>query len=317
MHSRSLGGLEVGAVGLGCMGMTFAYTTGVRDDEASVQAIRRALDIGVTLIDTADVYGPYTGEQLVGRALHGRRHEATVATKVGLVIPDPAAPSTMYRDGSPEHVRSAVEASLCRLGVDYVDLYQLHRVDPAVPLEETWGAMAELVEKGLVLRLGLSEVGVEELARAHRVHPVATVQSELSLWTRDALDGVVPWCAEHGVGVIAYAPLGRGLLAGRYRSVADLAPDDRRTRLPRFAADAFDANLALVSRITVVADRYGATPGQLALAWVLAQGEHIVPIPGTKQARFVEENAAAADLVVDPGDLELLSTMPEPVGARY
>jgi aryl-alcohol dehydrogenase-like predicted oxidoreductase len=314
---RRLGasGLEAGAIGLGCMGMTWAYGVDERDEAQSIAVIHRALELGVTLIDTADMYGPYTNEELVGRALRDRRDQAVLATKVGFVVDD-AATYTMHRDGTPEHVREGIEASLRRLQTDHVDLYQLHRVDPEVPIEETWGAMAELVAAGKVRAIGLSEVTVEELDRAHAVHPVASVQSELSLWTRDRLDDVVPWCREHDAAFIPYAPLGRGYLTGQV--TADSFDDrDFRAKNPRFTREALEANLAIVDHVRGVASRLDATPAQVALAWVLAQDERIVPIPGTKRVERLEENAAAAELVLGGDDLAALDATPPPVGARY
>ncbi len=314
METRTLGtaGPEVGAVGLGCMGMSWAYGSEQRDDDVSVQVVRRALDLGVTLIDTADVYGPFTNEELVGRALQGHRDRAVLATKVGLV----AGPDGMRRDGRPEHVRAGIDASLQRLGVDHVDLWQLHRVDEDVPVEETWGAMAEAVQAGKVRFLGLSEVGVAELEKAHAVHPVTTVQSELSLWTRDAMAGVLPWCLDHGVGFLPFSPLGRGFLTGAL-TAGSFGDDDFRSRNPRFTAEAMQANSALVDVVREVADRVMATPAQVALAWVLAQGIHVVPIPGTKKVHYLEENAEAAHVVLSEQDLADLDALPAPVGARY
>lgn len=309
------GGPVVGAVGLGCMGMSWAYGTAGEDETRFVATIHRALELGVTLIDTADVYGPFTNEELVGRALRDRRDEAVLATKVGLVVDDPATFS-MHRDGRPEHVREAIDASLRRLGTDHVDLYQLHRVDPAVPIEETWAAMAEVVEAGKALRIGLSEATVDELARAQAVHPVASVQSELSLWTRDALADVLPWCAEHGVAFIPFAPLGRGFLTGTItRESFDDA--DFRSRNPRFTREALEANLAIVERVRTVAERHAATPAQVALAWVLTQGDQVVPIPGTTRPERVEENATAARLELTRDDLAELDGVPAAVGSRY
>ncbi|TAL16757.1 MAG: aldo/keto reductase [Frankiales bacterium] len=306
------GGREVGAVGLGCMGMSYAYGAAERDDEQSRAVLHRALDLGVTLIDTADVYGPFTNEELVGSALAGRRDEAFLATKCGLLL----GPDGIVRDGRPEHVRVALDASLRRFGTDRVDLWQLHRVDPAVPVEETWGAMAEQVAAGKALALGMSEVGVEELTRAAAVHPVATVQSELSLWTRDPLPEVLPWCAENGAGFLAFSPLGRGFLTGTL-APGSFDDGDFRARNPRFTPEAMAANTALVEQVRAVAGRVGATPAQVSLAWVLAQGEHVVPIPGTKKLRYLEENAASATVTLTADDLAELDALPAPVGARY
>ena len=306
------GGAQVGAVGLGCMGMSWAYGAAERDDAQSREVLRRALDLGVTLIDTADVYGPFTNEELVGSGLRGRRDEAFLATKCGLVL----GPDGMGRNGRPEHVRAAIDASLQRLGTDRVDLWQLHRVDPQVPVEETWGAMAEQVAAGKALALGMSEVGVDELSRAHAVHPVATVQSELSLWTRDPLAEVLPWCEANGAGFLPFSPLGRGFLTGTL-TAGTFDEVDFRSRNPRFTPEAMAANTALVDAVRAVADRVGATAAQVALAWVLAQGEHVVPIPGTKKVRYLEENAASADVVLTADDLAELDALPAPVGARY
>ena len=314
LPTRTLGidGPEVGAVGLGCMGMSWAYGAAERDDAQSRAVVRRALDLGVTLIDTADVYGPFTNEELVGEALEGRRDEAFVATKVGLVVGD----GPMTRNGRPEHVRAGIDASLRRLRTDRVDLWQLHRVDEQVPVEETWGAMAEAVAAGKVRHLGLSEVGVDELARAHAVHPVTTVQSELSLWTRDPLDEVLPWCAAHGVGFLPFSPLGRGFLTGTV-AAGSFDVKDFRARNPRFTPEAMAANAALVDVVRAVAERRGATPAQVAIAWVLAQGEHVVPIPGTKKPHYLQQNAAAATLQLQAEDLAELDALPAPVGPRY
>ncbi|WP_268915921.1 aldo/keto reductase [Actinomadura logoneensis] len=315
MDKRDIGELSVGAVGLGCMGMTHAYTVGERDDAESVRVVHRAVELGATLIDTSDVYGPFTNEELVGRALKGRRDEVVLATKVGLRIPPGEDTRAMYRDGRPEHIRAAVRESLRRLDTDRIDLYYLHRVDDDVPLEESWGALAELVEQGLVRKLGISDVRPEQIAAAHAIHPVTAVQNELSLWTRD--DEVVAWTAEHGVGFVPYSPLGRGFLTGTYTSAADFGEDDFRARLPRFADEALKANLAIVDRVRAVADRHGATPGQVAIAWTLAQGDHVVPIPGTKRLTRLEENCGAADLALSEADLAELAEVPPPVGTRY
>jgi aryl-alcohol dehydrogenase-like predicted oxidoreductase len=318
-------GPQVGVIGLGCMGMTASYDLETpRDDATSIGVIHRALDLGMTLIDTADAYGPYTNEELVGRALtDGRRDRAVLATKVGLVTDDfhqPGAsdrPPAADRDGRPEHVRASIDGSLERLRTDHVDLYQLHRVDPRVPIEETWGAMADTVAAGKAVHLGLSEVSVDEIKRAHAVHPVTSVQSELSLWTRDVLDEVLPYCEEQGIALLPFAPLGRGFLAGRFSSFDDLPHDDFRRHLPRFQQDALRANLAIVGRVRSVADRIGATAAQVALAWVLAQGRFVVPIPGTKTPRYLEENAGAAGVGLGEADLAELNAVPAPEGARY
>ncbi|MCW3038877.1 MAG: aldo/keto reductase family oxidoreductase [Solirubrobacterales bacterium] len=315
----------VGAIGLGCMGMSWAYGDEGRDEKESVAVIHRALELGVTLIDTSDMYGPFTNEELVGRALAGRREQAVLATKGGLVVGKPPAGGTadphaaygINRVGRPEHLRSAFDASLRRLQVDHVDLYQLHRVDPEVPIEDSWGAMAEFVDAGKARMLGLSEVSVEELERAHAIHPVASVQSELSLWTRGAIDdGVLAWCAEHGASFIPFSPLGRGFLTGAI-TAASFDEDDFRAKNPRFTPEALAANLKLVDVVKEVAARLQATPAQVALAWVLDQGEHVVPIPGTRRLGRLEENAGAARLTLDAEARGVLNALPAPTGARY
>ena len=315
MRTRQLGssGITVGAIGLGCMGMTYAYDQDRRDDDRSVSVIHRALDLGVTLLDTSDVYGPHTNEELVGRALVGRRDDAVLATKCGLVFSPDLAHT---RNGSPEYVRAACDASLRRLGVEVIDLYQLHRVDPEVPVEETWGAFAELVAVGKVRAIGLSEVSVEQLEVCHAIHPVTSVQSELSLWTRDYLGDVLPWCRDHDVAFLPFSPLGRGFLTGAL-APREFASDDFRSRLPRFAPEAMAANQQIVDAVAAVAHERGVTSAQIALAWVLAQGENVVPIPGTKRVERLEENAAAADLVLSDDDLAALAALPDPQGGRY
>ena len=315
LPQRHVGPFEVGAVGLGCMGMTWAYNTGARDDARSTAVIHRAIELGVTLIDTADMYGPYTNEELVGRALAGRRDEVVLATKVGFVVEDRET-FRLGRDGRPKHVREGIDASLRRLQTDHVELYQLHRVDEKVPVEETWGAMAEVVAAGKARAIGMSEATVEQLDRAHAIHPVASVQSELSLWTRDRLDDVLPWCREHGAALIPFAPLGRGYLTGTI-TAESLDEGDYRSSNPRFTRDALEANLAIVERVREVAGRLGATPAQVALAWVLAQDERIIPIPGTTKVERVEENAGAALIALGDADLRELDAAPPAVGARY
>ena len=321
MRQRRLGagGPTVGAVGLGCMGMTYAYGPGERDDAESQAVLHRAVELGVTFLDTADVYGPFTNEELVGRALRGlgeRRASVTLASKGGLVLGAPGDPRSVRRDGRPEHLRAAAEASLRRLGVDVIDLYYLHRVDPEVPLAESWGALAELVAAGTVRRIGLSEVSVAELETAQAVHPVAAVQSELSLWTREPLAEVVPWCADHGAAFVPFSPLGRGYLTGALSS-STFDEQDFRAHNPRFTPEAMAANRALVETVREVATEVGATPAQVAIAWVLARGEHVVPIPGTKKLRYLEENATAGDLDLPADALAALDELPAPVGARY
>jgi aryl-alcohol dehydrogenase-like predicted oxidoreductase len=319
------GGPEIGVLGLGCMGMTDAYDmAAARDDARSIAVIHQALDLGMTLIDTADVYGPYTNEELVGRALAGpHRERAVLATKVGLVDAGGSAPAPggnspgLAKNGRPEHIRRAIDESLRRLRTDHVDLYQLHRVDPEVPLEESWGAMAEAVAAGKARHIGLSEVSAEEIRRAQAVHPVASVQSELSLWTRDVLAEVLPFCAAQGIAFLPFSPLGRGFLTGRFGSFDDLPQDDFRRRLPRFQQEAMRANLAIVAQVRLVADRIGATPAQVALAWVLSQGDRVIPIPGTKTPKYLADNAAAADLTLTAADLADLDTAPTATGTRY
>ena len=316
MNTRTLGSstIAVGEIGLGCMPMNWAYV-GDSSETESIQVIHRALDLGVTLLDTADVYGPFANEELVGRALEGRRERAVLATKAGLV----AGPSGGYplgNDARPEHIREAADGSLRRLRTDAIDLYQLHRIDPNVPLEESWGTMAELVSAGKVRALGMSEATVDELERAHAIHPVAAVQSELSLWFAERLADVVPWCAANDAAFIPFAPLGRGFLTGTM-ATASTNPKDFRSSLPRFTQEAIDANRAIVDRVRAVADRHGATPAQIALAWVLAQAPHIVPIPGTRRLRHLEDNAAASAIHLSPQDLAELNDLPEITGTRY
>jgi aryl-alcohol dehydrogenase-like predicted oxidoreductase len=310
-----IAGRTTGRIGLGCMGMTWAYGASDRDETESIATIHRAVELGVTLLDTADMYGPYTNEELVGRAIAGRRDEVVLATKCGLVVEDEAE-YVLRNDGRPEHVLEAIDGSLRRLGTDVIDLYQLHRVDPEVPLEETWGAMASLVEAGKVRAIGMSEVGVAELERAQAIHPVASVQSEGSLWTRDAFGDVMPWCAAHGAAFLPFAPLGRGFLTGALTPQKFPSGDFRKNN-PRFQPEAMDANLALVETVRAVAARHDATPAQVALAWLLAQGDHIAPIPGTKRRSRLEENAAAASLALTASDLAELDALPAPVGSRY
>ncbi|MFJ4695388.1 aldo/keto reductase [Streptomyces sp. NPDC088766] len=329
MRYTTLGraGPEVGVVGLGCMGMSSGMSFGYdrkasRDDATSIAVIHRALELGVTLIDTADVYGPYTNEEMVGRALAGgRRKDAVLATKAGLALTAPDGGSGTspgaVPDGRPEHIRASIDASLRRLGTDHVDLYQLHRVDPRVPLEETWGAMAEVVAAGKARCIGLSEVTVEQVERARSVHPVASVQSELSLWTRDPLTAMLPYCEEQGIAFLPFAPLGRGFLTGRFSSFDDLPEDDLRRRLPRFQREALRANLAIVGRVREIAGRAGTTLAQVALAWLLEQGRYVVPIPGTRTAEHLADNAGAADVKLGPGDFADLDALPAPEGDRY
>jgi aryl-alcohol dehydrogenase-like predicted oxidoreductase len=319
MHMRKIGrdGPSVSAIGLGCMGMSEFY--GPRDDIESIATIRHALDQGLNFLDTADMYGPYINEELVGRAIAGRREEVVVATKFGFVR-DPDEPARRMIDGRPQRVHEACEDSLRRLGVDCIDLYYLHRVDARVPIEDTVGAMAELVAAGKVRWLGLSEVGEETLRRAHAVHPISAVQSEYSLWSRDPEREVLAVCRELGTSLVAYSPLGRGFLTGEIRNVEDFAADDYRRLQPRFQGENFAHNLALVDSIRAMAEARGVTPAQLALAWVLAQGEDIVPIPGTKRRSYLDQNIAAADLVLSAGELEQINAIFPPdvaSGTRY
>jgi aryl-alcohol dehydrogenase-like predicted oxidoreductase len=318
MNLRRLGRseLRVSEIGLGCMGMSEFY--GPRDDAASIATIHRALDLGVNFFDTSDAYGPYTNEELLGRALRGRRDAAIIATKFGIVRgADPAVRSV---SGRSEYVRKACEASLKRLGVDRIDLYYQHRVDPATPIEETVGAMARLVEEGKVRFLGLSEAAPETLRRACKIHPIAALQTEYSLWSREPEEQLLALCEELGVGFVAYSPLGRGFLTGQIRRFEDLAPDDFRRVSPRFQSDNFQKNLVLVDRIRQSAAEKGCTPGQLALAWVLAQSTNIVAIPGTKRISYLEENVAALKVSLSAEDLrriEQAAPRGTAVGDRY
>ena len=304
------GGLTVSAVGLGCMGMSEFYGAG--DDTRSTETIRRALDLGVTFLDTADMYGPYTNEQLVGSAIADRRDEVQLATKFGNVR---GADGSRSIDGRPEYVRQACDASLQRLGVDHIDLYYQHRVDRSTPVEETWGALSELVAAGKVRHLGISEASAQTIRKAHAVHPITALQTELSLWTRDVEEnGVLATVRELGIGFVAYSPIGRGFLSGEIRSIDDLAPDDFRRHNPRFQGENFAKNLELVDRVREIAAEKGVTASQLALAWVLAQGPDVVPIPGTKRVSYLEENTAAAELELTTDDLARLDEA-APVGA--
>jgi aryl-alcohol dehydrogenase-like predicted oxidoreductase len=315
MKQRTLGDLAVSALGLGCMGMSEFY--GSTDDAESVATIHAALDAGVTFLDTADAYGPFKNEELVGRAIRGRR-DVVLATKFGIVRT--ADPTTRSISGRPDYVRSACEASLRRLGVDAIDLYYQHRVDPATPIEDTVGAMAELVRQGKVRHLGLSEAGPETLRRASAVHRITALQTEYSLWTRDPEDGILSTCRELGIGFVAYSPLGRGFLTGRFKRFEDLAADDYRRNSPRFQGDNFQKNLDLVARIGQIASEKGCTPSQLALAWVMAQGDDIVPIFGTKRRAYLAENLAALQVELTAEDrrrIEEVAPKDVAAGERY
>ena len=315
MKNHHLGTLDVGCIGLGTMGMSTAYTGAGSDDAESIRTINRALDLGVTLIDTAEIYGPYVNEELVGRAIARRRDEVVLATKFGLVSHGGAGPWNL--DSRPANVRAALEGSLKRLGTDHVDLYYQHRVDPDTPIEETVGALAELVGEGKVRHIGLSEAGPETIRRAHAVHPITALQSEYSLWTRDPEARVLAVLRELGIGLVAYSPLGRGFLTGAIRSVEDFAEDDSRKTNPRFIGENFEHNLRAVEEVTAIAAEVGATPAQIALAWVLARGEDIVPIPGTKRVARLEENVAADEVRLAPEQLDRLTHVTPPAGDHH
>lgn len=315
MEERKIGsqGLAAGAIGLGCMGMTHAY--GTRDDGESIATIHRALERGVTLFDTAEVYGPFTNEELLGQAIKGHRDRVVVATKFGLTV----SPDSVYSTrGTPECCRRAIDGSLKRLGVDFIDLYYLHRKDPNVPIEDSVGAMKELVEAGKVRYIGLSEVNSETLRAAHAVHPISALQSEYSLWERGIEDSILPTARELGIGIVPYSPLGRGFLTGALSSMEGLPGSDFRRTLPRFSEENLAGNGKIVDRVKAVADRNNATPSQVAIAWVLAQGPDIVPIPGTKRRKYLDDNLGAAELKLTPADtaeLGLLASLAQ--GARY
>jgi len=319
MKQRKLAELEVSALGLGCMGMSAFY--GSADQDEAIVTIQRALELGITFIDTAQLYGPMTNEELVGRAIKGRRDEYVIATKFSRRL-DAAVPGDMSTvgpaDGSAEHVRSSIEGSLKRLGTDRVDLYYQHRVDPNVPIEETVGALAELVEEGKVLHIGLSEAAPETIRRGHAVHPITAVQTEYSLWTRDPEAEVLPTCRTLGIGFVPYSPLGRGFLSGRFKSPDELDEEDFRRKGPRFTGENLEANLKLAAKVEEIAAEKGITSAQLAIAWLLARGDDLVPIPGTKRRSYLEQNAGAVDVELSEEELARIDAeLPEAAGARY
>jgi aryl-alcohol dehydrogenase-like predicted oxidoreductase len=310
-----LGILEVGRIGLGAMGMSSAYTGAGRDDAESIRTVHRALDLGVTLIDTAEIYGPFTNEELIGRAIADRRDEVVLATKFGMISHAGDGPG--HLDSSPTNIRTAVEGSLRRLGTDRIDLYYQHRVDPNTPIEDTVGALADLVAEGKILHIGLSEAGVGTITRAHAVHPVTALQSEYSLWTRDAEPEVLPLLRRLGIGFVAYSPLGRGFLTGKVRSTAEFDQTDARRDNPRFTGENFEHNLRTLREVEALADDLGVTPAQVALAWLLAQGDDIAPIPGTKHVDRLEENVAADGIELDAAQVEVLNNITPAAGEHH
>jgi aryl-alcohol dehydrogenase-like predicted oxidoreductase len=310
-----LGGLDVGRIGLGTMGMSFAYSGAGSDDAESIRTIQRALDLGVTLIDTAEIYGPFINEELVGRAIKGRRDEVVLATKFGMVSHTGGGPG--HLDSSPANIRTAVEGSLQRLDTDHIDLYYQHRVDPNTPIEDTVGTVAELVSEGKVRHIGLSEAWVGTIRRAHAVHPVTALQSEYSLWTRDQEAEVLPLLRELGIGLVAYSPLGRGFLTGKIRSAAEFDETDSRKSNPRFTGENFERNLRSVDEVVAIAAEVGATPAQVALAWLLTRGDDIAPIPGTKRVIRLEENVGADDIDLSPEQIDRLDNLPAAAGDHH
>jgi aryl-alcohol dehydrogenase-like predicted oxidoreductase len=315
MHYIQLGDLTVSRIGLGCMGMSFAYTGAGTDDAESIRTIHRALDLGVTLLDTAEIYGPYTNEELAGRAIKDRRDQVVLATKFGLISHTGGGPG--HLDSSPANIRTAVEGSLRRLGTDRIDLYYQHRVDPNTPIEDTIGALAELVAEGKIRHIGLSEACVDTIRRAHAVHPITALQSEYSLWTRDQEPEVLPLLHELGIGLVPYSPLGHGFLTGTIRSENDFDPDDFRATNPRFTGENFQRNLAIADQVQQIATDAGATPAQVALAWLLTKGEDIAPIPGTKRVSRLEENVAADDVVLTAEQIAKLDALTPPAGGHH
>jgi len=319
MKSRMLGrGLEVSAIGLGCMGLSDFYSTSRGSDAEGIALIRRAIELGASLLDTSDIYGPFTNEVLVGKAIQGLRDLVVVATKFGIMRNEKG--ERLGLNGRPEYVRASCDASLKRLGIEQIDLYYQHRIDPNVPIEDTVGTMADLVEQGKVRHLGLSEASAATIRRAHAVHPIAAIQTEYSLWSRDPEDDILPTCRELGIGFVPYSPLGRGFLAGKFRKIEDLAPDDWRRASPRFQGENFAKNLALVDKIEDLAAEKDCTPSQLALAWLLAQGDDLVPIPGTTSLDRLEQNVGAADIALDAAELAAIDAIaPRGVaaGTRY
>ncbi|MGZ4104032.1 MAG: aldo/keto reductase [Actinomycetota bacterium] len=314
MKHVKLGQLEVARIGLGAMGMSAAYTGAGMDDAESIRTIHRALDLGVTLIDTAEIYGPYTNEELVGRAMKGHREKVVVATKFGWISHVPGGSGGL--DSRPANIRAAIEGSLKRLGTDFIDLYYRHRVDPNTPIEDTVGALAELVAEGKVRHIGLSEAWIDTIRRAHAVHPIAALQSEYSLWTRDQ-EEVLPVLRELGIGLVAYSPLGHGFLTGKVRSIDDLAADDWRRTNPRFTGENFTLNLRIADEVAAIAAEVGATPAQVALAWLLAKGDDVVPIPGTKRVSRVEENIAADQIRLSAEQMDKLNDLTPAAGGHH